>query len=78
MKYVRSGGEFQPNLVMGNQDHKSMARDAILYPTSAGHFRIVNGKVETFGKSVGLNMEPADDDAEIIASLLGLALHDKE
>lgn len=38
--------------------------------TSAGFFKIINGEVSTFGKSLGLNMEPGDFDAEIIQKFL--------
>ena len=40
--------------------------------TSAGYFKIADGTARTYGKSIGLNMEPARDDEETINNRLGL------
>lgn len=40
-------------------------------PTSAGFFRIENGKVVTYDRSESLNLEPSEDDAELIQEMFG-------
>ncbi len=41
--------------------------------TSAAYFKIVNGKVQTYGRSKSLNMTFDPDDAHIIEHFLGLS-----
>ena len=78
MKYVIGGSEFEPCIVIGigrGVLHAELAKSFVGRPKGAGHMRIVNGKVEVFGKSIGYDIEAKEEDAEIIGSYLGLHEH---
>ncbi len=73
MKYVIVGSEFEPRVVIGNDvAHTALEKAANGRATGAGFFHIVDGVVETYGESVGLGIGPAERDAYVINSLLGL------
>lgn len=50
--------------------HKDMAVHGKI--TSAGFFKVVNGRIETYGKSESLNMTPHKDDAHILEHFFGI------
>jgi hypothetical protein len=50
--------------------HKDMAAHGTV--TSAGFFKLVAGRVETYGHSHSLKLGPGPEDAKIIAHFLGL------
>lgn len=52
--------------------HKSIAQRNMTSVRSAGFFRVVDGKVETYGESDSLNMGPAENDEILIARAIGL------
>lgn len=74
MKYVISDSEFEPVVVIGNREVSHLALRSA-FPGrvgGAGHFDIEDGKVVVYGKSIGLDMEAKDSDAEILAAYLHL------
>ena len=73
MKYVISDSEWEPIIILGNQFHSELVKAIGMGRIGgAGHFKIVDGKVETYGESIGLNMKPREEDAELIRIHLGL------
>lgn len=53
-----------------SQHHKEMKAHGNI--TSAAFFKVTNGKIETYGKSVSLNMGPDPNDAIILSHFFGL------
>lgn len=72
MKYVISKSEYEPIVILGNTFHSELSKAFIGGVKSAGHMRITEGKVEVYGKSVGLNLEAKPEDAHIISVFLGI------
>lgn len=72
MKYIIFGSEFDPTVLIGNCNHQILGEAALRNrkPRSAGHVRIVNGKVEVFGESIGYDIKAKPEDAEIIEHYL--------
>jgi hypothetical protein len=54
-----------------SQQHKSMVAHGKI--TSAAFWKVMNGKVETYGRSTSLEMGPQPDDARILEHFLGLS-----
>lgn len=76
-RYVRFGGEENYTIVIGGgyyglPGHAELSKTNRAKVTSAGFFEIKDGKVEVYGKSVGLGIGPSEGDAEAIQSFLGL------
>lgn len=75
MKYIIGGDEFQPRVIIGNTMHSALAETVLgkyRKPRSAGHMKIVDGKVEVYGKSIGFGIEAKPEDAIIISRFLGI------
>lgn len=75
MKYIIGGGEFEPKVIIGNTMHSILAETILgkyRKPGSAGYMKIVNGKVEVYGKSIGFGIEAKPEDAIIISRFLGI------
>lgn len=75
MKYIITGSEYEPTVILGNRNHETLAESVCgkyRKPCSAGHFKIVNGKVEVYGGSIGYDIDAKPEDAEIIQHELGL------
>lgn len=68
LKYVMIGGVMPICFVA--QKHKEMEAHGNI--TSAAFFKVSNGRIETYGKSVSLNLGPAPDDAKILEHFFGL------
>lgn len=73
MKYIITDSEFQPEIVIGHDvGHERLTKSIIGRVAGAGHFRIEDGKVKTYGDSIGLNKRPEKRDASLLATYLGL------
>lgn len=74
MKYIITDSEFQPAIVIGHdvghQDLKKSVPHSRI--AGAGHFEIIDGKVQVYGKSIGLGIGPSERDASLLAAHLGL------
>ena len=68
LKYVMIEGSFP--ILFISQHHKSMKVHGNI--TSAAFWKVVNGKVETYGRSTSLDMGPQPDDARILEHFFGL------
>ncbi len=71
MKYVMLN-HCVPILFTNDIMHKVFKKIDNRTVTSAGFFSILNGKVNVFGKSESLNLQPEPGDEVFIAKLLGL------
>lgn len=74
MKYIITDSEFQPAIVIGHDVSHSNLKLSVPYSriSGAGEFEVKDGVVRTYGKSIGLGIEPAKRDASLIAAYLGL------
>lgn len=68
IKYVIINKTFPIIFVL--EEHASMKVHGNI--TSAAFFKIVNGKVQTYGRSISLDMGSEDDDAYLIELFLGI------
>lgn len=76
MKYViTQTSEFNPvrvALIDEHGFHADLGEAIFGQVVGAGHMKVVNGKVEVYGSSIGLGMVSKDEDAGIIAAHLGI------
>lgn len=72
MKYVISDSEFEPIIVIGNTNHADLAKAFRNRVGSAGHFVIVNGRVHTYGRSIGIGIGTSERDAKLLEAYLNL------
>lgn len=57
-----------PVLFTGAQEHGNVKAGRKV--TSAGFWKVINGKVSTYGNSLSLKMSPGEFDAEIIQKMI--------
>ncbi len=75
MKYVISDSVNKPMVVIGGDGtfHADLQKGfGVGMVASAGHFCIVNGRVHTYGKSIGLHIGRKPGDVELLEAELGL------